>query len=280
MNNFRLTKIVVPATTLALLVLAALLQFRYDALVTDKIDPRAPVHRTIMPSEVVRHLAFGFNAVLADYYWVTAVQAYLKWDSFDAYYPEYFKIISALDPHFEYPYLFAILTVPTKINPASLLWLEQVANRGIRAFPQNYQIPFSAATQFHIVGKDNVRAVYFLGIASAIGGVPELVLRTQAIYLMRDATDYDKSRSLFEVILATADNEETKKIVTERILLLDLVEKLEQAVIGYQIKNGIYPITVEELISSFALGLPEEYLALINKFRPQIEQSTGKIILR
>ncbi len=265
-----------------LLVLSTIvfLQLRYDAVVTAQLNPRAPIHRTVMPAEVVRHFTFGFDNVLADYYWVTAVQTYLKWDSFDQFYPEYFRIISTLDPKFEYPYHFAILTLPTKMNPESLVWLQEISEGAVRAFPDKWRIPLTAATQFHIIGKDNARAIHFLETANSMPSATELVRRMYGIYLMRDATDYKKSRAMFEAILETADNDETKRIATERILLLDLVEMLEQGIATYKTAYGVFPATVDEFLKKEKLQLPETATALLQKFSPKVDQTTGKIILR
>ncbi len=265
---------------LLVLVGVVMLQARYDAIVLERFVLRAPVHKSVMPAPIVRQLAFGFDNMLADYYWVTAVQDYLKWDSRDAYYPEYLRLIAALDHRFEYPYLFAILTLPTKGNPASLGWLSDIAAEGVRAFPLNYQIPFSAATQFHIMGGDNARALHFLAIAASVPEAPELVHRTYGIYLMRDATDYKKSRALFETILATTDNDESKRIVQERITLLDFIEVLEQAILEYKAKQGAYPPSIPALLKKTESDVPESVTALINKYSPQIDQETGKILLR
>lgn len=280
MNSKRTRSLLLTLAPLVILLGVVVLQVRYDAIVLERFVLRAPVHKSVMPAPVVRHLAFGFDNMLADYYWVTAVQDYLKWDSRDAYYPEYFRLIALLDPRFEYPYLFAILTLPTKANPESLEWLSGVTEEGVRAFPLNYQIPFSAATQFHIVAKDNARALHFLAIAAAVPKAPELVHRTYGIYLMRDATDYKKSRALFETILATTDNDESKRIVQERITLLDFVEGLEQAIREYKARQGAYPTSIEALLKKTQRDVPESVTALINKYSPQIDQSTGKILLR
>ena len=276
----RLRQIGTVLAPLALLLYIVFLQLRFDQMVTMRTDPQAPIHRTVMPASVVQHLTFGFDNVIADYYWVTAVQHYLKWDGSDVYYPEYFHIISTLDSQFEYPYLFAILTVPSKKNPESLMWMKSIAERGVNAFPENWQIPFSAATQFHVEGKLNEQAIHFLEIANAVPNSPEMVPRTYGIYLMRDASDYKKSRALFETILVATANDEVRRIIIERILLLDLVEALEQAIYKYQTLNGEYPHSIDELLKKQKLQLPDSYTKLINKFAPQIDQTTGKIILR
>ena len=174
-----------PRTFNIVMVLAPLLflgasigaQLRYDAVLMEHFNLREPMHRFIMPAPVVRYFAFGFENILADYYWVSAIQDLNKWDRRDTYYPEYFRIIATLDPKFEYPYTFAALTIPSKKNPESLTWLADISERGMVALPSSWQIPFYTGLEFHTVGRLYERAAYYLGIASAIESSPEAIPR-------------------------------------------------------------------------------------------------------
>ena len=255
---------------------AMFLQHRYDAITAEHFDIHAPAHLYVMPAPIVRHFAFGFQNVLADYYWVTALQALNKWDRHDAYFAEYFRIISILDPKFAYPYIFSALIIPSRVNPESLMWQSTIAEIGMKALPENWEIPFYTGMQYHIVGKSYERAVHYIEIAAAKKSSPEYVHTTLGIYLMHDATEYQKSRALFTTIYETSDNEETKRIVKERIALLDFIETLERAVSAYKVKYHVYPKTIEDLARGGFIQLPPE---LVSKFPITIDQLTGKVTL-
>ena len=255
---------------------ATFLQLRYDAIKLERFNLRAPEHRYVMPAPIVRHFAFGFQNVLADYYWVTTIQALNKWDRKDTYFPEYFRIISALDPRFSYPYIFATLVVPNRINKESLTWLSEISEIGMRALPENWEIPFYTGMEHYVVGKSSERAVHYLEIAASKSSAPEYVRTTYGIHLMRDATEYEKSRALFTTIYETSDNDETKKIVKERIALLDLIEMLEKASLAYNVKYHAYPASIQDLAKAGLIQLPPE---LIGKFSIGIDSNTGKVTL-
>ncbi len=260
---------------LSFLSLSVFAQHTYDA--SQHADPRAPVHKFVLPASVVQYTAFGFRSVLADTYWVMAIQDYLKWDSVDTYYPEYFSIISALDPKFEYPYLFGILTIPSEKVLRSKEWLEKLVDRGAMALPNDWNIPFSAAVEYHTVWKDVASATGLLRRAVAIPDSPEIVQRTYAIYLMRKGTDYEQSRALLTAIRDTSDNPETKRIIEEKLTLLDYLELLTRASQTYKERFGSYPVSVERLVGALhILPLPED----LKKYPVAIDLSTGNAFVR
>lgn len=251
-------------------------QLRYDAVLMEHFNLREPVHRFIMPALVVRHFAFGFENTLADYYWVSAIQDLNKWDRRDTYYPEYFRIIATLDPKFEYPYIFAALTVPSKKNPESFTWLADISERGMAALPSSWQIPFYTGLEFHAIGKSYERAVYYLGIASAIGSSPEVARTAYGLFLLHTSTDYERSRALFTAIYETTDNQETKKIAQERIVLLDFIEAVDKASEAYKDRHSIYPGSLEMLVKDGLIQVPTE---LVKRFPIEIDRQTGKASL-
>ena len=254
---------------------AVVAQVRFDKIQEDHYDLHAPVHRFVMPAPVVNHLAFGFKNVLADYYWITAVQDFLKWDRHDAYYPEYFRTIFTLDPYFEYPYVFAILTVPSRQNPESFEWLALVAERALQIFPENWEIPFYVGMQYHVAGNLNDEAVKYLEIAAAKKTSPDIVRTTLGVYLMRDKTDYERSRALFATIHETSTNDATRTLAKERIALLDLIETLERVARVYKVKYGVFPSSVGDIEEKRLIQLPPE----LKKFYIKIDPSTGKVFL-
>ncbi len=252
-------------------------QLRYDAISLKHFELLAPIHRFVLPAPIVKYFTFGFKNVLADYYWVTAIQDFNKWDKFDFYYPEYFRIINTLDPKFEYPYIFAALTVPTKQNPASLSWLAQIADKGIAKIPSSWEIPYYTGVEFHTVGKSYERAVHYLAIAATVKGSPEVARQAYALFLLHTATDYQKSRELFAAIYQTADNEETKSVAKERILVLDLIEAIDQASIKYKAIHQQFPTSVETLSRAGLVVIPEQ---ISKRYPISIDAGTGKAILQ
>lgn len=255
------------------LVLSVLAQIRTDRIVAANLDLHEPVHRFILPASVVKYGAFGFQNVLADYYWVTAIQDLNKWDRRDEYYPEYFRIMNALDPKFMYPYFFGILTVPSRQNPESLSWISEISALGMEVFPENWEIPFYTGMQYHTIGRSNEDAVRYLEIAAKKPSRPEVVETTYALFLFRSATDRERSRALFTAIIKTTDNAETKKIAEDRIALLDFIEMVDNASISYKGRHGYYPDSLETLAEEGFVRLPTD---LVKRFRVGIDPVSGR----
>jgi tetratricopeptide (TPR) repeat protein len=270
----RFAEIVGVIAPLFLLASVILAQSDYDQRFKSE-DIRAPIHRFAMPANVVRHLAFGFNDALADLYWITAIQAYVKWDGKDVFYPEYYRIISALDPRFEYPYDFAILTVPNKKNPDSLAWLKEIADRGAVAFPNDYQIPFYAGAQFHQIAHSYQEALEYVSRAAKIPSAPPAVKQVYATYLLKTASDYERSHAFFNAIYETATNDETRRIAKKQMDTLDLIEELEQAAVKYRSVYGIYPETLGALSDGGIVKVPK---AVLEKLPLTIDPKSGHVV--
>ena len=256
---------------------AYLAQVRYDAVWQEHFELLAPVHRYILPAPVVKYLSFGFRNILADYYWVTAVQDLNKWDRKDFYFPEEFRIISALDPKFEYPYIFAALTIPTKTNPESLKWVSLIAEEGMKALPNSWQIPFYVGLEYQTVGKSYEQAVHYLAIAAAKPGSPEITREAYGMFMLHTSTDYERSRALFNTIYQTTDNEETKIIAKFRLTLLDLLEAVDQASLRYKAKYHSFPNSLDQLTKLGFITVPTE---LVKRFPVMIDEQTGKSSLK
>lgn len=273
----RTTSFIIAIMPLVLLVLIVPLQMRYDHLRYTASYSLTPEHRYVLPAALVSHFTFGFKNFLADYYWISVVQDVNKWDGKDVFYPEYFRIIAALDPHFAYPYIFAALTVPSKSEPASLAWLSAITERGMAALPDRWEIPFYTGLAYHSIGKDNDRASAYLATADAVAAAPEVVHTAYALFLLHSASDYQRSRALFNAIYETTDNDETKRIAKEHIILLDFIEAIDRASLTYKAAHHVYPSTLNDLIRGGFIVVPPE---IGMRFPIVIDKETGKASLR
>lgn len=259
---------------LALFVSIALIQSAYDHIHYANENRHAPVHRYALPAPIVSHFAFGFNNVLADFYWITAVQDLTKWDRFDTYYPEYFRVISTLDPQFAYPYQFAIFTIPTKKNKESLAWTASIAERGINAIPSSWEIPFYLGVQYYGRTKSYAEATHYIGIAAKKDSSPEMVHKTYASFLTHALGEYQTTRALYETIANTSDNSETRTYAKTQMFILDVTEAVEQATRAYKEQNGVYPKNLMELVDGHYIPLD-----VAKHFPASIDQATGKVTL-
>jgi hypothetical protein len=259
-----------------LLLAATLMQVGYDRLTAPLPGEIRPVHRFILPGEVIRHFSFGMKAILADTYWIRAVQHLDEWDQIDAYYPEYFNIIATLDPKFTFPTLFAVMVIPMKEYPELLDRVTQIAERSIVANTENWEIPFYLGVQYHVTGGSREKALQYIAAAADHDGAPDIVRVTYGIYQLQSANDREMARSLFAVIYETSENETLREAAKERIELIDVLSLLEKAIERYASQQGRYPASMSDLLDAgYLRGVPP----ILQKFPVRIDEATGKVSL-
>jgi hypothetical protein len=203
--------------------------------------------KTLLPPQVVKHLSFGFNTALADYYWISAIQDFTGWNYVDDFYINYFKNITTLDPKFSYPYLFAIFSVPNEKDPESLEKILPVATLGMETFKDNWEIPFYLGTAYNLYQKNTERTEHYLSIAVSKPSAPPLVSTVYSGFVTKKLIGRDGRIALMEVIRDTTKNETLKTLVAKGVLVEEISKMLEQGILAYKAKYKRYPRTIEEL---------------------------------
>jgi hypothetical protein len=231
-------------------------------------------HRSIIEPHIIKHLTFGFDNMLADYYWISAIQDFTGWNHKEDFYLNYFKNISALDPRFSYPYLFAILTAPTEKDRDSIHKVATIADLGIATLPQNWEIPFYMGTMYNQFGKDDVRALHYLKIAANVESAPPVVPLVYSSITAKKLLGRDRARELMRVIRDTTESETIKKFAEKGIVLEEFGGSVENAVLAYQATFKRYPKNAEELVKARFLNIPEEFTSTITI---SIDQKDGSV---
>lgn len=284
MNFFTRIKRVTPLLLIvSLLGIAIVAQIKYDSIKHPRILFTTET-RYILPSSIVTNFSFGFRNILADLYWIKAIQDFSIWDGKDPFYLSEYKNIAALDPKFTYPYLLGILTFTTKSvreknNATSTLeTIEPVIESGIKSLPDNWELPFYLGTGFQLT--DNTeKALKYLKLASSYENAPERIRNVYKVYLKntltgKTAAGKDISRDLVKAIYETTESETTKKMIAESVRIGDLTEILEGVALEHKKKYGYYPSSIFELAAHKML-MKED---LLNKqFKIVINQNTGKV---
>lgn len=264
---------------IALVVLIVFFQWKHDQASPPFSIKLKAVTRDLLPSDIVPHITFGFTHFIADLYWIRAVQDFTVWDGQDIYYLNYFKNIAALDPTFEYPYLFNILIVPRNKDIIMLHAVAEIAAKGIEAIPNSWKIPFYLATQYYIFTKSYQPTEHYLSIAAAIKGAPDGVYLNYATFVakkvpqpIRTAEDYVTAMNLVKVIYNNTDNETIKKMTRKGLEEHAINQMLQKGIVAYVEKYKRYPKTVEEMRVVNFISLPQE---LLNNFDIEISAKDG-----
>lgn len=235
--------------------------------------------RNLLPASILPHITFGFTNFITDMYWLRSVQDFVVWDGRDPYYLNYFKNIAALDPTFEYPYLFSIVIVPQNKNIDTLNRVAEIADQGIGAIPTSWKIPFYLGTQYYLFTKKYDPAEKYLAIASKIEGAPDGVFLIYSTFVGRNSplkpkgdSDIPLQKELLKVIFNNTDNETIKKMAEKGIEEKHVSQMIEKGIIAYKERYKKYPKTVEEMIAVNFISLPRELLEL---FTVEISQRDG-----
>lgn len=267
---------------IVLFALVSSLQEKYDDVTYVEKNSFTTETRYVMPAHLISKLSFGFNNVLADFYWISLIQDFSTWNGKDAYYLEQYRNISVLDPDFSYPYLLGILTFTargtnyketTGIYQASVETFEPIARIGMNNFPDNWEIPFYMGTAFQL-NKVPDRAIPYLKIAADKPTSPESVKRAYDVYLKNILAGNDVSSSLIRIMYETTDSKTTKKIIENSILTKALSAALTAVSHDYKKKYGTYPTSIEALI---AKKMVRRSTDLDNNYTVTINQKTGEV---
>ena len=267
-----------PFFLLILLVPVVILQTKYDKIMHPKIIFTTET-RYILPTSIVTNFSFGFRNILADLYWVSAIQDFSIWDGEDPFYVQEYKNIAALDPQFSYPYLLGILTFTSRsasektLQPQRLLSIEPVIQKGIESLPDNWEIPFYMGTGFQLT-KNPEKALYYLKIAASHPDAPERIHQVYTSYLTRALTGDNAAKEFVKAIYDTTESETTKKILRDGIMINDLTEVLKTVVKSYKTKYGVYPSSVNDLIAAKMIQAGPE---LQKEFKITISRNTGEV---
>ena len=240
------------------LFLVVLAQIRYDQKDKPFIIKFAAVNRTLIPAELLKYTSFGFNNVIADYYWINAIQDVVQWNEKDHFYVEYFKNIATLDPKFEYPYLLGIFVVPSEKSPKYIDEIADVADVGIATLPDNWKIPFYLSTAYKMHTKNLERTDHYLSIAASIKDAPEAVHLVYKAFSKNKLKTKSFARQMIKVIYDTTDNETIKKIAAKGLLINDLNSAIEKAIASFKLVYKVYPKTEEELENANYISLPQQ----------------------
>lgn len=218
---------------------------------------------SVVPSKVFPYTAFGFNNALADFYWLTIIQDLtLKYKNTLAF-RNYFENIAALDPQFTYPYTFAVFIFPTKQNLSYFEHAKIVADLGIKNNPDNYEIPYYLAFQYHIVLRAYSEAVRYFAIAATRPDSPELMKRTYVKYSDRSLERTGGTDELIKSIFETTDNVAIKVFAKKEMLLSHFTKVLQSGVFAYVSKHKEYPASLEVMVKELSISLPTDFFQRI-----------------
>jgi tetratricopeptide (TPR) repeat protein len=216
---------------------------------------------------VMKKLALSFDTLLADVYWIRAIQHYggtkRSNDPNKRYallYP-LLDIATSLDPRFVVAYRFGaiFLAEPYPGGPGRADQAIALLEKGARATPEKWEYVEDIGFIYYWWLHDYRAAATWFERASQVKGAPWF-LKSLAAVTLTEGGDRARSRLLWQQLWGTSDNEWLKQNAELRLVQLDALDQIDQldALIRvFQTRTMRRPESWEALIGAGALrGIP------------------------
>ena len=220
----------------------------------------APVDATLLyvkSGASANRLALSYHALLADLYWIRAIQYYgdtrLSTSStkqYSALYP-LLDLATSLDPRFTLAYRFGamFLAEPFPGGPGRLDLAIALLNKGLAAEPAKWQYAQDAGFVYYWWLQDYKQAAMWFDKASRIAGAPWW-LRSLAATTLLQGGDRRSSRVLWMQLYETAEGDWVRTNARLRLAQLDALDEIDQLaarVARYQQVVGRFPANWDAL---------------------------------
>lgn len=180
-------------------------------------------------------LALGFDALLADVYWIRSIQHFggtrRAADDADKSYRLLYPLLeltTSLDPHFTVAYRFGaiFLSEPPPSGPGRTDQAIALLDRGLAADPKKWQYAHDAAFVHYWWRRDFKAAASWFDRASRIEGAPWW-LRSMAATTLAQGGDRESSRRLWQQLRENADNDWLRSSAERSLAQLDAMDQMD-----------------------------------------------------
>jgi tetratricopeptide (TPR) repeat protein len=207
--------------------------------------------------ETLSRLALSYDALLADVYWIRAIQYFgrtrLSADpvkDYDLLYP-LLDITTTLDPHFNIAYRFGAMFLAEGYpnGPGQPLQAVALLKKGFEARPTKWQYLQDAGFVYYWTLHDYAEAARWFRKASDVAGSPEWLAGLAAATLARGG-DREQSRFLWQQIYADAEHDymrRTARFRLEQLAVLDELDVLSGLLARVERETGTRPQSWTEL---------------------------------
>jgi len=240
------------------------------AMARATLEPEASARGAVrdpawLPSgKVLRMASFGQRLLLADVYWLRAV-SYMgetllsKTDRWEALLP-LAEIVTDLDPRYGYVYQVA------GSNLAGLAHryaeADRILEKGMRALPERWSLPFVQATNKFIFEQDYAEAARLARRAAEVSKRPHLALLAANLSALANTDDeYEAAAAFLVQMLGQADLPELREELESRLTRIrtfQALARLERAVAAHQARTGRLPARLGELVPGELAALPAD----------------------
>jgi len=228
--------------------------------------PRNAVQWVRSP-EAMRRLSLGFDSLLADVYWIRAVQYYggtkLSKDedkSFDLLYP-LLDITTSLDPLFNIAYRFGAVLLSEAYPNGAGRPDEAIAllEKGIERAPDRWEYPYDAGFVHYWWNDDYEAATEWFLKASRVPGAPEW-LEPLAANTLAEGGTRAAARGMLTRLAEASEHQwirDNARRSLQQLAALDAIDALRSLANDYYDEVGRFPSAWSDLVRTGRLpGVP------------------------
>jgi hypothetical protein len=237
------------------------------ALMADK--PAKPLRTKdgpILPRrEMLEVLGAAQKPLLADFYWLQAIQQMGRANTDTEYRDVFFyaDLATDLDPKFRYVYEWG--GVATPFNLGREQWVNtdlssRLLSKGLSVFPDDRRFLFQLAYNKMTYDRDYKGAAELLTALSKFPDTPPYVAHL-ATRLYAQAGSFDSGLRMAEMLRDSAEDEESRAFYEHRIkeiLRERVLTEIDHAIESFAKDRGQRPRTVPELVRTGYLKAPPE----------------------
>ncbi|HXE79677.1 MAG TPA: hypothetical protein VNK41_02925 [Vicinamibacterales bacterium] len=185
--------------------------------------------------DAARKLALSYKALLADVYWIRAVQYFGRTrlqgsanPSYDLLYP-LLDITTSLDPAFNIAYRFGAIFLSEAYphGPGRPDLAVKLLDKGFEQNPHKWEYLYDKAFVYYWSYKDPERAAHWFSEAAKVPGSAEW-LPGLAAFMLSQTTNRQRSRVLWAHIYRTAEHEYMRVNAEWRLQQLDAMDALDR----------------------------------------------------
>ncbi len=247
------------------------------------IDQTSPENSNPIPelfyfpkTSFIKNIAFGYNNLLADIFWLRSIQYIGQHAISGNTYPYLYHIldiVTSLDPKFINAYNFGSAFLATWANDSKDAIL--LGDKGVKNNPKDWRPAFGLGFIYYM-GKDYNNAYKYFSIANTLPDMPSQY-KTFAPYALGKFASPDQGIEMWEAIAKMSDNEFIRSAAKNNIAVLTQkknVDMLNQAVQEYKKRFRRFPSSLSELVEKGILAqLPDPIGNMPYEYAP----STGKV---
>lgn len=246
--------------------------------------PLPPVSSDVLyfrGGEAVSRAALGFDAIVADVYWIRAIQHFggtRRAAGGDKTYKQLYPLLdlaTTLDPHFSIAYRFGaiFLSEPYPAGPGRTDQAIALLERGLAADPTRWQYAQDAGFVHYWWRQDYKAAAEWFDRASRIEGAPWW-LRSMAASTLAEGGDRRSSRQLWQQLYDTTDDtwvRNNAQLKLGQLSALDDIDALALVVRRFAEARGRPAAAWDELVAMRLLaGVPLDPSGTPYELRPDV----------